>query len=181
MTAALRPAAALRAVRAAEADAPALYALSAPFMRSGALRERTPDAYRHPGDTFLAVRAVRAGDTAGPGRLDACVALRALAPEAGRPSTGLLHNLCVRTGRQGAGLGSLLVTAVLAEARRRGLRALVTATTGAGSSSCGTGSARSRPRRPPASGPPGWTRPAAPASSPGTSEHGAHRRGRAGG
>ncbi|WP_406209758.1 GNAT family N-acetyltransferase [Kitasatospora sp. NBC_01560] len=132
MTAALRPAAALRAVRAAEADAPALYALSAPFMRSGALRERTPDAYRHPGDTFLAVRAVRAGDTAGPGRLDACVALRALAPEAGRPSTGLLHNLCVRTGRQGAGLGSLLVTAVLAEARRRGLRALVTATTGGG-------------------------------------------------
>ncbi|MEE1826265.1 GNAT family N-acetyltransferase [Streptomyces sp. BE20] len=129
MTATLRPSAVLRAVRAAGTDAPALYALSVPFMRSGALRERTPDAYRRAGDTFLMVRAE---DGAAPGRLDACVALRALAPEAGRPSTGLLHNLCVRTGRQGAGLGSLLVTAVLAEARRRGLRALVTATTGGG-------------------------------------------------
>ncbi|WP_327674058.1 GNAT family N-acetyltransferase [Kitasatospora sp. NBC_00458] len=133
MTAALRPSAVLRAVRAAGADAPALYALSAPFMRSGALRERAPEAYRRPGDTFLMVRAEDDGPGAGAhGRLDACVALRALAPEAGRPSTGLLHNLCVRTGRQGAGLGSLLVTAVLAEARRRGLRALVTATTGGG-------------------------------------------------
>ncbi|MFI9328943.1 GNAT family N-acetyltransferase [Kitasatospora sp. NPDC052868] len=128
MTAALRPAAALRAVRATGADAQALYALSAPFMRSGALRERTPDAYRHPDDTFLMVRA----EDAGPARLDACVALRALAPEADRPATGLLHNFCVRTDRQGAGLGSLLVTAVVAEARRRGLRALVTATTGGG-------------------------------------------------
>ncbi|MFG3053073.1 GNAT family N-acetyltransferase [Kitasatospora sp. NPDC048239] len=131
MTAALRPAAALRAVRATGADAQALYALSAPFMRSGALRERTPDAYRHPGDTFLAVRA-DAGAGTGRARLDACVALRALAPEADRPATGLLHNFCVRTDRQGAGLGSLLITAVVAEARRRGLRALVTATTGGG-------------------------------------------------
>ncbi|MFF2040294.1 GNAT family N-acetyltransferase [Kitasatospora sp. NPDC058170] len=138
MTAALRPAAALRAVRATGADAQALYALSAPFMRSGALRERTPDAYRHPGDTFLAVRAGAGPEhpdgTGGarPGRLDACVALRALAPEADRPATGLLHNFCVRTDRQGEGLGSLLITAVVAEARRRGLRALVTATTGGG-------------------------------------------------
>ncbi|MER8105507.1 GNAT family N-acetyltransferase [Kitasatospora sp. NPDC094016] len=128
MTAAPYATQVLRAVRAERSDAAALYALSVPFMRSGALRERAPDAYRHPADTFLVVH----GQGPDGDRLDACVALRALAPEAGRPATGLLHNLCVRADRQGAGQGSLLVTAVVAEARRRGLRALVTATTGGG-------------------------------------------------
>ncbi|MGW4651206.1 GNAT family N-acetyltransferase, partial [Kitasatospora sp. NPDC004289] len=49
----------------------------------------------------------------------------------GRPP-GLLHNLCVRPGRQGAGLGGALVAAVLAEARRLGLHTVCTATTGSG-------------------------------------------------
>lgn len=109
------------------ADAEALYALSAPFMRSGALRPRTVADYRRPGERFLVVPG------AGPdGGLDGCVALRALPPEPGHPAAGLLHNFCVREGRQGAGLGSRLLAALLAEAARCGLRTLVTASTGDG-------------------------------------------------
>ncbi|MER7848681.1 GNAT family N-acetyltransferase [Kitasatospora sp. NPDC096077] len=130
MTAALRLAPAAQAVRAEAADAGALFALSAPFMRSGELRERAPAAYRRPEELFLVVRDP-ACDTPG-APLDACVALRVLAPERGHPATGLLHNLCVRADRQGRGLGSVLVAAVSAAARRAGLRELVTATTGDG-------------------------------------------------
>ncbi|MFE6747519.1 GNAT family N-acetyltransferase [Kitasatospora purpeofusca] len=130
MTAALRTAPAPRAVRAGRSEAAALFALSAPFMRSGELRERAPSAYRRPGDLFLVVRG--AEPEPGPDVLDACVALRVLEPEPGHPATGLLHNLCVRSDRQGRGLGSLLVSALLAQARRSGLRELVTATTGNG-------------------------------------------------
>ncbi|GGV22830.1 hypothetical protein GCM10010495_43080 [Kitasatospora herbaricolor] len=109
------------------ADAEALYALSAPFMRSGALRPRTVADYRRAGEHFLVVPGV------GPdGSLDGCVALRALPPEPEHPATGLLHNFCVRDGRQGAGLGSRLLAALLAEAARCGLRTLVTASTGDG-------------------------------------------------
>jgi N-acetylglutamate synthase-like GNAT family acetyltransferase len=131
VTAALRTAPAPRVVRADPADAESLFELSAPFMRSGELRERPPAAYRRPEELFLVVRDP-AGAAAREGRLDACVALRVLAPERGHPATGLLHNLCVRADRQGHGLGSLLVSAVSAAARRAGLRELVTATTGDG-------------------------------------------------
>ncbi|MEV7595971.1 GNAT family N-acetyltransferase [Kitasatospora sp. NPDC089797] len=133
MTAALRAAPTARAARAEPADAEALFALSAPFMRSGELRERPPAAYRRPEELFLVVRAPAHDAYDAPGApLDACVALRVLAPERGHPATGLLHNLCVRADRQGRGLGSVLVSAVSAAARRAGLRALVTATTGDG-------------------------------------------------
>ncbi|MCX5210033.1 GNAT family N-acetyltransferase [Kitasatospora sp. NBC_00240] len=113
------------------ADAEALYALSAPFMRSGALRPRTVADYRRPGDRFLMVPGAATGG--GPdGELDGCVALRALPPEPRHPAAGLVHNFCVRDGRQGAGLGSRLLAALLAEAGRCGLRTLVTASTGDG-------------------------------------------------
>ncbi|MFE2913399.1 GNAT family N-acetyltransferase [Kitasatospora indigofera] len=113
------------------ADAEALYALSAPFIRSGALRPRTVADYRRPGERFLVVPG--AGPGGGPdGGLDGCVALRALPAEPGHPAAGLLHNFCVREGRQGAGLGSRLLAALLAEAARCGLRTLVTASTGDG-------------------------------------------------
>ncbi|MFE1316239.1 GNAT family N-acetyltransferase [Kitasatospora phosalacinea] len=113
------------AVRTDFRDARALYELSLPFLRSGALRARTPADYRRAADTFLVVR--------GPdGTPDACAALHVLAPEPGHPPTGVLHNLCVRSDRQGRGLGGLLVTAVLAHARRSTLSAVVTATTGDG-------------------------------------------------
>ncbi|QKW24039.1 GNAT family N-acetyltransferase [Kitasatospora sp. NA04385] len=122
-------------------DARALYELSLPFLRSGALRARTPADYRRAADTFLVVRSAPGGPDGGldrgldgqpGGALDACVALRVLAPEPGHPPTGVLHNLCVRSGRQGLGLGGLLVAAVLAHARRSALSAVVTATTGDG-------------------------------------------------
>ncbi|RAJ45587.1 amino-acid N-acetyltransferase [Kitasatospora sp. SolWspMP-SS2h] len=112
------------AVRTDFRDARALYELSLPFIRSGALRARTPADYRHAADTFLVVRGAAAPD--------ACAALRVLDPDPGHPPTGVLHNLCVRAGRQGLGLGGLLITAVLAHARRTALTAVVTATTGDG-------------------------------------------------
>ncbi|MFC8721496.1 GNAT family N-acetyltransferase [Kitasatospora sp. NPDC057198] len=113
------------AVRTGPRDARALYELSLPFLRSGALRARTPADYRRAADTFLVVR--------GPGGVpDACAALRLLPPGPGHPPTGVLHNLCVRAERQGLGLGGLLVAAVLARARRAALSAVVTATTGDG-------------------------------------------------
>ncbi|MFJ5885162.1 GNAT family N-acetyltransferase [Kitasatospora cineracea] len=112
------------AVRTDFRDARALYELSLPFIRTGALRARTPADYRHAADTFLVVRGAAAPD--------ACAALRPLPPSPGHPPTGVLHNLCVRADRQGLGLGGLLVTATLAHARRTALTAVVTATTGNG-------------------------------------------------
>ncbi|MFI5533002.1 GNAT family N-acetyltransferase [Kitasatospora sp. NPDC051853] len=120
--AALRP----RPRRAVPADAGQLYALSRPFMRTGELRLRTPREYRLTAAQFLLLTGPD-GST-----VDGCAALRTLPPEPGRPATGVLHNLCVRPGRQGAGLGSALVAAVLAEARRIGLHTVCTATTGSG-------------------------------------------------
>ncbi|GLW55585.1 GNAT family N-acetyltransferase [Kitasatospora phosalacinea] len=133
------------AVRTDFRDARALYELSLPFLRTGALRARTPADYRRAADTFLVVR--------GPGGApDACAALRVLAPSPGHPPTGVLHNLCVRADRQGRGLGGLLVAAVLAHARRSALSAVVTATTGDGALFTRHGFAR----LPTAAAPPSW-------------------------
>ncbi|MFJ1756188.1 GNAT family N-acetyltransferase [Kitasatospora sp. NPDC088134] len=133
------------AVRTDSRDAGALYALSLPFLRSGALRARTPDDYRCAADTFLVVR--------GAAGLDACAALRVLAPEPGHPATGVLHNLCVRVDRQNLGLGGVLITAVLAEARRSGLRAVLAATVTDGTPFRRHGFTEI----PPAAAPPSWT------------------------
>ncbi len=106
------------------ADAARLHALSEPFMRSGELRVRTPADYLAAAGHFLLAP--------GPGTLEGCVALRALPPEAGHPAAGALYNFCVRADRQGTGLGSHLLAALLASAARRGLRTVYAATTGGG-------------------------------------------------
>ncbi len=107
------------------ADATALHALSEPFMRSGALRDRTPADYRAAAGEFLLAP--------GPGGApDGCVALRVLAPEPGHPAAGALYNLCVRADRQAAGVGSRLLEGLLGAAGRRGLRTVFAATTGGG-------------------------------------------------
>ncbi|MER8187529.1 GNAT family N-acetyltransferase [Kitasatospora sp. NPDC094015] len=103
-------------------DAPALYVLSAPFMRSGELRPRTLADYRTGATEFLLVAA--------PGKPAGCVALRRAAPAPDHPAAGIVHNLCVDPARQGSGLGAQLVAAVLARAEDLGLRTLYTASTG---------------------------------------------------
>ncbi|WP_371483473.1 GNAT family N-acetyltransferase [Kitasatospora sp. NBC_00315] len=108
------------------ADAAALHALSEPFMRSGELRVRTAADYRAAVGQFLLVPGP---PSAGP---DGCVALRRLPAEPGHPAAGLLHNLCVRPERQGTGLGSRLLAALLDTAARGGLRTVHAATTGSG-------------------------------------------------
>ncbi|MFC9328966.1 GNAT family N-acetyltransferase [Kitasatospora sp. NPDC057015] len=110
--------------RATEADADTLFRLSEPFARSGALRRRTIADYRSAVGAFLVAPGVL-----GP---DGCVALRPLPAEPAHPAAGVLYNLCVRAGRQGAGLGRRLVEGVLAEAAGQGLREVFTATTGDG-------------------------------------------------
>ncbi|GJF28418.1 hypothetical protein KNE206_11180 [Kitasatospora sp. NE20-6] len=120
MTLAVRPS----VRRATEADADALYRLSEPFMRGGALRRRTIADYRAAIGWYLVVPGVL-----GP---DGCAALRPLPPDPVHPAAGVLYNLCVRAGRQGAGLGRSLVEGVLDEAARQGVREVFTATTGDG-------------------------------------------------
>ncbi|MEU9132624.1 GNAT family N-acetyltransferase [Kitasatospora sp. NPDC048540] len=114
------------AVRIATAgDAAALFVLSAPFMRSGELRDRGPADYRERATDFL----IEPGDRE-PAPPAGCVALRPLAPEPGHPAAGLLYNLCVHPARQGTGVGSRLLAALLARAEDRGLRTVYAASTG---------------------------------------------------
>ncbi|MFD0141787.1 MULTISPECIES: GNAT family N-acetyltransferase [unclassified Streptomyces] len=101
-------------------DAAALAALSRPFVRTGALRERPLSLYADRAADFLVV------ETAG-GALDACVGLRTHPAGA-----GVLYNFCVAGRRQGCGMGAGLLTAALARARNESLRTLFTATTGGG-------------------------------------------------
>ncbi|WP_084224137.1 GNAT family N-acetyltransferase [Kitasatospora cheerisanensis] len=70
----------------------------------------------------------------------------------GHPPTGVLHNLCVRADRQGHGLGSLLIDAVLGHARRTGLRTVLAATTGAAT----LFDQHAFARIPPTAAPPAW-------------------------
>ncbi|MDX2388618.1 MULTISPECIES: GNAT family N-acetyltransferase [unclassified Streptomyces] len=100
-------------------DAPALHALSAPFVRSGALRSRPPEHYRAHAGRFLVVE----GDVEGSVR--GCVALRGA-----EPGTAVLYNFCVAVAGQGRGIGAALLFAACARARAEGRRALFTATTG---------------------------------------------------
>ncbi|MFF7312047.1 GNAT family N-acetyltransferase [Streptomyces sp. NPDC008137] len=112
-------------VRTARQDeAAALAALSRPFVRSGALRERPVSLYAARAADFLVLEAPDGG-------LDGCVGLR-LYPggdESGA-SAGVVYNFCVAGHRQGSGAGASLLRAVLARAHARSLTALFTATTG---------------------------------------------------
>ncbi|GGT52100.1 GNAT family N-acetyltransferase [Streptomyces purpureus] len=120
------PLAALHVRPARPGDAAALAALSEPFVRSGALRERPLRLYAAHTADFLVAEAHD-------GSLEGCLGLRfhpAAAPE-GRPA-GVLYNFCVARRRQGSGLGARLLGAALARARTQSLAALFTATTGSG-------------------------------------------------
>ncbi|PWK63365.1 amino-acid N-acetyltransferase [Streptomyces sp. CG 926] len=104
--------------RARPHDAPALYALSLAFIRSGALRPRSIDHYlAHAGEFLL---------TTGRGRTSALGCL-ALSDEG--DGAAVLYNFCVARGNQGQGLGAALLRAALAEARHRLVREVFTATT----------------------------------------------------
>jgi amino-acid N-acetyltransferase len=115
-----------RARTARRDEAAALAALSCPFVRSGALRERPVSLYAAHAADFLVLE--------GPdGTLDGCVGLRAYPAAPGEGgSVGVVYNFCVAEHRQGSGAGAGLLRAVLATARARSLSALFTATTGGG-------------------------------------------------
>ncbi|WP_330172263.1 GNAT family N-acetyltransferase [Streptomyces sp. NBC_01498] len=109
-------------------DAAELAALSGPFVRSGALRERPLSLYAAHAADFLVARAPG-------GAPEGCVGLRvhaAAGPGEGRGPVGVLYNFCVAGHRQGHGVGAALLRAALAAARRQSLAALFTATTGGG-------------------------------------------------
>ncbi|GHE72404.1 hypothetical protein GCM10018785_45750 [Streptomyces longispororuber] len=108
-------------------DAAALAALSQPFVRTGALRERPLSLYAAQAADFLVVED-RDGTFGG------CVGLRAYpaAEAADRAPAGVVYNFCVAGHRQGGGVGAGLLRAVLARARTQGLGSLFTATTGGG-------------------------------------------------
>lgn len=141
-------------VRAArEEDAAALVALSRPFVRSGALRERPPSLYAAHAADFLVMDI--------PGSpLEGCVGLRvhpaepAEGREEGRGAAGVLYNFCVAGHRQGRGVGAGLLRAVLAVAHAKSLTALFTATTGGGDLFLRYGFAPADARL----APPSWTR-----------------------
>ncbi|WP_371934921.1 GNAT family N-acetyltransferase [Streptomyces sp. KL118A] len=120
------------AVRSArEEDAAALVALSQPFVRSGALRERPASLYSAHAADFLVADA----DVSVPGGpLEGCVGLRVhpADPATGRGAAGVLYNFCVAGHKQGRGVGAGLMRAALAVARAKSLGALFTATTGGG-------------------------------------------------
>ncbi|WP_346768333.1 GNAT family N-acetyltransferase [Streptomyces sp. R301] len=100
-------------------DAPELAALSRPFVRTGALRERPLSLYLARAADFLVAQAPD-------GTLEGCLGLREHA------TAGVLYNFCVAPHRQGSGMGGRLLHAATARARSRSLAALFTATTGTG-------------------------------------------------
>lgn len=113
---------------AGPADADALYALSEPFMRSGALRRRSPGLYLATAAEFLVAEDAE-------GVMEGCVALR-VHPGDGAPGAlpAVLHNFCVRPDRQRRGVGSRLLSALLADAAAGSVSEVFAATTGGGES-----------------------------------------------
>ncbi|MFF3214906.1 GNAT family N-acetyltransferase [Streptomyces sp. NPDC002886] len=101
-------------------DGPALAALSRPFARAGALRERPLSLYLSRTSDFLVAQAPD-------GTLEGCLGLREHSA-----ADGVLYNFCVAAHRQGTGMGARLLQAALARARTRSLATLFTATTGSG-------------------------------------------------
>ncbi|WP_231626740.1 GNAT family N-acetyltransferase [Streptomyces apocyni] len=112
---------------ARRADAAALAALSRPFARSGALRERSFSRYALDAADYLVVD----GED---GTLDGCLGLRVHAANPARDGgpTGVLYNFCVAPRSQGRGVGAGLLRVALAQATAQSLHALFTATTGGG-------------------------------------------------
>ncbi|MEV7414037.1 GNAT family N-acetyltransferase [Streptomyces sp. NPDC089919] len=104
---------------AREDEGPALAALSGPFVRTGALRERPLSLYVARAGDFLVAQAAD-------GSLEGCLGLREHA------AAGVLYNFCVAGHRQGSGMGGRLLHAAFARARSRALTTLFTATTGDG-------------------------------------------------
>ncbi|MEU3613348.1 GNAT family N-acetyltransferase [Streptomyces sp. NPDC006872] len=139
----------LRVRSARQDDAAALAALSRPFVRSGALRERPASLYVRQAAEFLVAEAAD-------GTLDGCVALRVHAASlaTGQGPVGVLYNFCVAGHRQGNGVGARLMTAVLARAGAQSLTALYTATVGSGGLFLRHGFTPASPR----TAPPAWTR-----------------------
>ncbi|MGD9483880.1 GNAT family N-acetyltransferase [Streptomyces sp. TRM70308] len=116
------------AVRTATAqDATALYRLSRPFVRAGALRARPPERYARDAGEFLVAHGAGGG-------VHGCVALRCHPPLDGSGSErpAVVYNFCVASASQGRGVGSALLAAVLATARARSVTTVFTATTGDG-------------------------------------------------
>ncbi|MFD3699430.1 GNAT family N-acetyltransferase [Streptomyces sp. NPDC058646] len=97
----------------------ALAALSRPFARAGALRERPLSLYVAQAADFLVAQAPD-------GTLEGCLGVRV------HPTAGVLFNFCVARHRQGSGMGARLLHAAFARARNRSLDTLFTATTGSG-------------------------------------------------
>ncbi|MFB7028952.1 MULTISPECIES: GNAT family N-acetyltransferase [unclassified Streptomyces] len=119
------PSAPVAAVRTAGSeDVGAVHRLSRPFVREGALRERTVAELTLRAADFLVVEAGREG-------LAGCVGLRTRTDARGRMAV-VLHNFCVAPGHQGRGVGSALLDAALGEAAARGAVRVFTATTGSG-------------------------------------------------
>ncbi|MFB7941508.1 GNAT family N-acetyltransferase [Streptomyces sp. NPDC056049] len=115
----------LAEVRAAgSGDAGAVHRLSRPFVREGALRDRTLDELALRAADFLVVEAGAEG-------LVGCVGLRPCADARGRVAV-VLYNFCVAPGHQGRGIGSALLDAVLREAGARGAARVFAATVGSG-------------------------------------------------
>ncbi|WP_051739957.1 GNAT family N-acetyltransferase [Streptomyces catenulae] len=102
-----------------EDDGPALAALSRPFVRTGALRERPLAHYLSEASGFHVAQAAD-------GTLEGCLGLGEY------PGAGVLYNFCVAEHRQGSGMGGRLLHAALTRAGSRALTTLFTATTGSG-------------------------------------------------
>ncbi|WP_434600269.1 GNAT family N-acetyltransferase [Streptomyces sp. A5-4] len=117
----------LRLRSAQRGDAAALEALSRPFVRSGALRERSLSLYASDAADFLVAEAQD-------GTLDGCLGLRVhpAEPSRGRGPSGVLYNFCVAPTSQGLGLGAQLLRGALAHASARSLDTVFTATTRGG-------------------------------------------------
>ncbi|CAM5595057.1 GNAT family N-acetyltransferase [Streptomyces xanthochromogenes] len=126
---------------AREDDGPALAALSRPFARAGALRERPLAAYLSRASDFLVAQAPD-------GTLEGSLGLSEHAAD------GVLYNFCVAAHRQGSGMGGRLLQAAFARARGRALTMLFTATTGSGRLFLGHGFVPTRPDLAPAA----WAR-----------------------
>ncbi|WP_432033361.1 GNAT family N-acetyltransferase [Streptomyces antibioticus] len=109
-------------------DAEELAALSRPFARTGALRERPVALYASRAADFVVTEAPD-------GTLDGCLGLQVHAPEPAGTThllSGVLYNFCVAPHRQGHGSGTRLLRAAVARARARSVGALFTATVGGG-------------------------------------------------
>ncbi|GHA87640.1 GNAT family N-acetyltransferase [Streptomyces termitum] len=111
------------AVRAAgSGDAEAVHRLSRPFVREGALRDRSLAELARGARDFLVAES-EGGEPVG------CVGVCGRTDARGR-GAAVLYNFCVASGSQGRGVGSALLAAALREAGARGAVRIFAATTG---------------------------------------------------